>query len=111
MVNFYFAPHTHTPSLYGIHQEAMLLAQQAIPGLDGGLFKDLHLDFLRQKSEVLASGEKGSKLANRINDLSVQFQKALAQTLGDEAYMKLTGSEPGETITYHGKMETWQLRA
>lgn len=81
-----------------IHQEASLLAEQAVPGLNPGTFKDLHLDFLKEKVRVLASGLQGSPLAAKINEVSAQFQKALAQRIGGPAYTQLTGLAPGATV-------------
>jgi hypothetical protein len=81
-----------------LHQQAALLVQQAVPGLEAALFKDLHLDFLKEKNTVLATGMKGQQLADTLNGLATQFQLALCQRIGNDAYEKLTGMNAGKTI-------------
>lgn len=81
-----------------LRQEVALLVEQAVPGIEAGLFKDLHLDFLREKQRVLALGVKGMEAADKLNELAVQFQKALAARIGDGPYEKLTGLKAGETV-------------
>jgi hypothetical protein len=81
-----------------LHREAAILVEQAVPGLEAGVFKDLHLDFLREKNQALATGIKGTQMVQTINDLAAQFQHALGDRIGDEAYEKLTGLKAGNTV-------------
>ncbi len=37
-------------------------------------------------------------MANQINEVCAEFQKSLAQRIGGEAYEKLTGLKPGDTV-------------
>jgi hypothetical protein len=81
-----------------IHQEAAIVAKQALPDLDTALFKDIHIDFLRDKLAVITSALKGDDLCNKINEVALQFQISLAKRIGAEAYEKLTGLKAGETL-------------
>ena len=81
-----------------IHQEAAIVAKQALPDLDTALFKDIHIDFLRDKHAAITSALKGDDLCNKINEVAAQFQLSLAQRIGPEAYEKLTGLKAGETL-------------
>jgi len=81
-----------------LHRQAAILVEQAVPGLLANVFKDLHLDFLKEKRQVLAAKLPAEKSAATINDLSCQFQQALGERIGDDAYQKLTGLKPGNTI-------------
>jgi hypothetical protein len=82
-----------------IHREAALLAEQGIPEIDTAIFKDIHLDFLKEKHSLIDTGLKGRRLAEKINDLAAEFQKALAVRIGYQAYEKLTGVEAGTTVS------------
>jgi hypothetical protein len=81
-----------------IHNEAAVLIKQIMPDIDTNQFKDIHLDFLKEKTDIIKSGLKGERLANQINEIAVQFQKSLAEKIGSEAYEKLTGLKVGETL-------------
>jgi len=67
-------------------------------------FADLHLDFLREKDQlILADSTEGAQvigepLADRINQLTVDFQKDLEKKLGPQGYTVVTGLEPGQHI-------------
>jgi len=81
-----------------IHHEASILAKQVLPDINTDGFKDIHMDFLNDKTSSIKEGLKGDQLAKKINEIAVQFQKDLMKRIGDEAYKKLTGLEAGETI-------------
>lgn len=81
-----------------IHHEASILAKQALPDLNTAFFKDIHIEFLREKLAVITSGLKGDELSNKINEVAAQFQISLAQRIGAAAYEKLTGLKAGETL-------------
>lgn len=79
-------------------KEAAALAVHTIPDFDPIKYEDLHTDFLKEVNTVIKSGLKGERLADKINDLSVQFQKAMAERLDPNDYEKLFGMPAGETI-------------
>lgn len=81
-----------------VHHEASILARQALPDLNTDLFKDIHIDFLGKKLDVIKAGLKGEALGNKINEVAAQFQISLAQRIGADAYEKLTGLKAGETL-------------
>jgi len=81
-----------------IHNEAAILVKQVMPDIDTNQFKGIHLNFLKEKTEIIKSGLKGKELANRVNEIAVQFQKSLAERIGDKAYEKLMSLKAGETI-------------
>ena len=68
------------------------------------VFADLHLDFLREKDRLIEAEYKddaqfiGEPLADRINQLTVDFQKDLEQKLGPQGYTTITGLEPGQQV-------------
>lgn len=79
-------------------KETALTAEHYVPSLSAGKFEGLHRDFLKEKDGVIASGLRGEPLADKINALSLEFQKKLAQYLTPEEYRELTGMKPGETV-------------
>jgi hypothetical protein len=92
-----FAPKINCREM--IHKEAALVAKHAMPDLDTSTFKDIHLDFLKEKATLIKKkGIKGEKLANKINEIARQFQKSLAERIGAEAYERLTGLKAGQIV-------------
>jgi hypothetical protein len=81
-----------------IHKEAAVLMRHAVPGTDPHCFKDIHLDFLKETRVAMAKLDEPVPLAEKINELAVQFQKSLAVRIGQPAYQQLTGLGPGETV-------------
>lgn len=81
-----------------IHQDASLVARQAIPDLDPDTFRDIHMDFLKEKLAALKKGIQGKKLADTINEMVRGFQQSLSERIGATAYEKLTGLKAGETV-------------
>ena len=79
-------------------KDAAAMAMNAIPGFDATKYEDLHKAYLNEINTVTKSGLSGEKLAEKINDLSVQFQKAMAERLNPDEYEKLFGMPAGETI-------------
>lgn len=69
-----------------------------MPGADPDSFRDIHLDFLKETRVAMAKVDKPVPLAEKINELAVQFQNSLAVRVGAVAYQKLTGLGPGETV-------------
>ena len=94
-----------TPADVKVTDLAVLL-KHAVPGLDLAAIEDLHRSYLQEHEGFLGAGPSDlpevkvidAKSAERVNALSAQFQKALAQRVGPEAYRKLTGRGPSETI-------------
>ena len=83
-----------------------IFLKHAVPGLDLEAIADLQRSYLQEHEgylraelpdipEVKVIDEKS---AERVNTLSRQFQKALAQQVGPDNFLKLTGRAPGETI-------------
>jgi len=81
-----------------IHREASLVARQALPDLDAGSFKDIHMDFLKEKTAIIRKGIKGEPLANKLNEIAAGFQRSLAERIGPASFERLTGLKPGETV-------------
>ena len=85
-----------------------LLIKHALPGLSLDLEKiaNLQRSYLQEHDGFLGAEFPKTpetkvideKSAERVNKLSAQFQKALAQQIGPDNYMKLTGRGPNETI-------------
>ena len=67
-------------------------------------FADRHMDFLVEKDELIAAdykpGQPGASeaLAERINNLTIDFQKQLEDTLGPQGYTQVTGLAPGQYV-------------
>lgn len=78
--------------------ELSIITKHHTPDLETSSFSGMHHDFLAEKDGLINSGEKGEKLADRINDLSKIFQKKLSESMTPEQYKQLTGMEAGETI-------------
>jgi len=81
-----------------IIREAALTAEHHVPTITSNKFEELHRDFLKEKDRVIASGITGEALANKINDLSIELQKRLADILSAEEYEQLMGMKAGDTI-------------
>jgi hypothetical protein len=81
-----------------IHNESAILIKQIVPDIDTNQFKNIHLDFLEKKTEVIRKGFEGEKLAIQINQFAEQIQKSLADKIGGKTYEKLTGLKVGETL-------------
>jgi len=83
-----------------------ILIKHAVPGLDLGAVADLQFSYLQEHEGFLRAELSDipevkvidEKSAERVNRLSAQFQKALAQRVGPDNYLKLTGRGPSETI-------------
>lgn len=83
-----------------------ILIEHAVPGLDLGAIADLQYSYLKEHEGFLRAELPSipkikvidEKSAERVNALSAQFQKALAQRVGADNYMKLTGRGTSETI-------------
>jgi len=88
--------------------DLVLLIKHALPGLGLDLEKiaNLQRSYLQEHDGFLGAEFPripetkviDEKSAERVNKLSAQFQKALAQQIGPDNYMKLTGRGPNETI-------------
>lgn len=67
-------------------------------------FADRHMDFLREKDHLIAAdykpGQPGASeaLAERIDNLTIDFQKQLESTLGPQGYTQATGLAPGQYV-------------
>lgn len=61
------------------------------PEIDPSQFREIQLEYLRQKDELIARGHKEEQLAKRLDDLARKTQKALAKRLGREQYERLMG--------------------
>lgn len=81
-----------------IIQEGVLVATDAIPGLDLAPVASSHGDFLREKDALIAARLTGVALAERLNAASAVFQRAAASALGADTYERLTGAPAGRTI-------------
>lgn len=81
-----------------IISQAAIVGQHHVPGLDPASYADLHAQYLKDKDAVVAKGRTGQALANELNNLSKELQKALAQRLGASKYSELTGLKAGETV-------------
>lgn len=68
-------------------------------------FAGVHMDFLREKDHLLSADYKAGDaasaeaLAQRINDMTIEFQKQLESTLGGQGYTQVTGLEPGHQVS------------
>ncbi len=86
------------PSHELIHEEAALLIRHSLLNIDPQNIKNIHLDFLKEKHSIINARLKGAELANKINEAAIQFQNSLSERIGADAFSKLTGLRPGETI-------------
>jgi hypothetical protein len=83
-----------------------ILIQDSVPGLDLEAIADLqsryleeHEGYLRADTPVIPEVKViDANSAQRLNTLSAQFQKDLAQLIGPIIYTQLTGRGPDETI-------------
>ena len=68
-------------------------------------FTDRHMDFLREKDRLIAAdykpGQAGASeaLAERINNLTIDFQKQLEDILGPQGYTQVTALAPGQYVS------------
>jgi hypothetical protein len=64
------------------------------PEIDPSQFRDIQMEYLRQKDELIARGHKEEQLAKRLDDLARKTQKEIAKRLGREHYERLMGVAP-----------------
>ncbi len=79
-------------------REAALVTKFYAPDVDPAHFRDLHATLLAHKDEAIRSGATGAELAAKLNAVAAEHQGHLAARLGAEAYQKLMGAAPGETL-------------
>lgn len=107
-----------------IKKEANLITQHCFPDVDASKFEDIHQDLLKEKDAILKSetsigekpkeiklpqGKKAEDLVTKMNDLIVNFQKALLERIGPAKYEQLTGSkEAHNIIDPRSAVENWK---
>jgi hypothetical protein len=64
------------------------------PEIDSSKFRDIHMEYLRRKDGLIASGHKEELLARRLDDLARKTQKEIARRMGREHYERLMGVPP-----------------
>ena len=79
-------------------RELAVLTEHAGKGVDPAAFEDLHREFLSRRDDLLASGVNGRELADRMNRLLHETQRAIAERIGSEVFASLNGTEPGEFL-------------
>jgi hypothetical protein len=68
------------------------------PEIDPRPFREIQLDYLRRKDELIASGHREEQLAKRLDDLARTTQKAIVKRIGREPYERLMGVPPEVTL-------------
>lgn len=68
------------------------------PEIDPSQFRDIQMEYLRQKDELIARGHKEAQLAKRLDDLARKTQKDIAKRMGREQYERLMGVPAGEQL-------------
>jgi hypothetical protein len=68
------------------------------PEIDPNQFRDVQMDYLGRKDDLIASGYTGAQLAERLDDLARTTQNVLAKRLGREQYERLMGVPSGVTL-------------
>jgi hypothetical protein len=71
--------------------EVAAVTKLHVPEIDPGQFREIQMDYLRRKDELIASGHKEEQLAKRLDDLARKTQKELAKRMGREQYERLMG--------------------
>ncbi|HEV2126613.1 MAG TPA: hypothetical protein VGW38_27960 [Chloroflexota bacterium] len=69
-----------------------------VPEVDFDELRDIQMDYLRKKDDLIARGHKEEQLAKRLDDLARQTQKRIAQKIGRERYERLMGMPAGEEV-------------
>jgi hypothetical protein len=87
-------PHPHER----IIDEVAALTTHHLPDFKADKIKPMHADFLKRKDAVVASGLKGKRLVDEINELGFRAQEELAKRVGKDEYKQLMSLEPGETV-------------
>ena len=80
-----------------IIQECSTLFETVESTFDHKKIEDKHRDYLKEHTAIITSNKlKGIQLASEINELSIQFQKSLADIMDTDAYQKFFAVKPGE---------------
>lgn len=87
-------PHPHEV----IIRESATVVRHHVPGFDPSQYRDLHAEFLTKKDAAIATGDTGKALADKLNDVSRQFQHEVAHRVGPKTYKKLNGVEAGHAV-------------
>ncbi len=79
-----------------IMQECATMLNVIAPDFDSKKIEGKHSDYLKEHTVIVSSNKlKGVQLASKINDLSIQFQKDLADIVDDSTYQKMFAVKPG----------------
>lgn len=81
-----------------IIRESATVVQDAVPGFDPSVYRDLHVEFLEKKDAIIATGDTGQALADELNNASKQFQLAVAGRVGPDMYKRLNGVDAGHAV-------------
>jgi hypothetical protein len=71
--------------------EVAAVTKLHVPEIDPSQFREIQMDYLRRKDELIASGHKEEQLAKRLDDLARKTQKEIAKRMGREQYERLMG--------------------
>ena len=74
------------------------ITEHYVPEVDLDELRDIQMDYLRKKDDIIARGHKEEQLAKRLDDLARQTQKRIAQKIGRERYERLMGMPAGEEV-------------
>ena len=87
---------THDPH-DGIIHECSTVLKIVESTFDYKKIEDTHRDYLKEHTAIITSNKiKGIQLASEINELSIQFQKSLADIMNAYTYQKFFAVKPGE---------------
>jgi hypothetical protein len=68
------------------------------PEVNPDQFRDIHRRYLRRKDELIASGHRAERLAERLDDLARKTQQELSKRIGREHYERLMGVPADVTL-------------
>lgn len=84
-------PHEH------IIQSFKIIAQHEVQNFDYNKIEEHHKDFLKQSQSIIDKEKDDVRqLTNKLDELSAQFQKTLAERLDASDYKNIFGIEPGK---------------
>ena len=69
-----------------------------VPEVDYAEIRDIQMDYLRKKDDLIARGHKEDQLAKRLDDLARKTQREIAKKIGRERYERLMGMPSTEVV-------------
>ena len=79
-------------------EEVAGVTELYVPEVDFAELRDIQMEYLRKKDDLIARGHKEEQLAKRLDDLARKTQKEIAKKVGRERYERLMGMPDTEVV-------------